>query len=186
MKPKLVRMSLIGIAVLCVGLVALAPSAQVAQKEVLQRGAPPVLCSDFVTTLTIVKNADGTADVSARICNDGPGGYSNTTGNLDAYFMVYTWHPPKSPAQEANIKFYQHTDFGTAMKAKECRDIRFKLVFEDFSRWGSFPASATERPAMKQVCGKIEKKGVSFSSCADTNTTNTVACQDIAYMEKIK
>jgi hypothetical protein len=186
MNSKLVRMSLVGLAVLCAVLVVLAASAQAPQKQILQRGTPPVLCSDFVTTLTIVKNADGTADVSAHICNDGPGGYSNTTGNLDAYFMVYTWHPPKSPAQEANLKFYQHTDFGTAMKAKDCRVIRFKLTFEDFSRWGSFPASATERPAMKQVCGKIEKKGISFSKCEDTNMDNTVACQDIPYMEKIK
>jgi hypothetical protein len=186
MKHKLVRMSLVGLAVLCAGLAALAPSAQLPQKQILQRGTPPVLCSDFVTTLNIVKNADGTAVLTAHICNNGPGGYSNTIGNLDAYIMVYTWHPPKTPAQEGNIKTYQHTDFGTAMKAKECKSIQYTLTFENFSRWGSFPPSATERPAMKQVCGMFERKGTGFSSCEDTNIINTTACQEIAYMEKIK
>jgi hypothetical protein len=59
-----------------------------------------------------------TVVLTGRVCNDGPGGYSNPTGALDAYFMVYTWQPPKTPAQEGDLKFYAHTDLGTALKKK--------------------------------------------------------------------
>ena len=147
----------------------------------------PTLCSDIVSKLSIQKSNDGTVILTGRVCNDGPGGYSNPSGPLDAFFMVYTWHPPKTPAQEANLKYYAHTDLGTALRFHECKSISYRYTIENFSRWGTFPTSATERQAMKEFCIKVEKKGpTGFTSCEDTNMTNTTECLDIPYMEKIK
>jgi hypothetical protein len=159
---------------------------QVNPNQILPKPKPPALCSDFVATLDVQKQSDGTIVLTGRLCNAGPGGYNNPAGMLDGYFMIYTWHPPKTPAQEANLKFFQHTDLGTAMKANECKSITYTAKIENFSRWGTFPTTATERQAMKQFCVRVEKKGtVGFSPCEDSNNTNTTACFDLAYMEKI-
>ena len=145
------------------------------------------LCSDFKTTLDLQKSDTGAVTMTARICNEGPGGYVSTANPLDGYFMVYTWHPPKTPAQEANLKFYQHTDLGTAMKAGECKSIQYRYQIENFSRWGTFPTSATERQAMKQICARVERRnGPGFTLCEDSIIENTTACIDVPYMEKIK
>ena len=187
MNRNLARIVFAGVGALAVGLVVLASSAQLPQKQVPQRGTPPVLCSDFVATLDVQKADDGSVQLSGRMCNAGPGGYSNPSGRLDAYFMVYTWHPPKTPAQEADLKFYQHTNLGTAMKANECKIVTYKYLVENFSRWGSFPLNKTERPAMKQFCFRVDKKGpTGFTKCEDSNIDNTTACLEVAYMEKIK
>jgi hypothetical protein len=137
--------------------------------------------------LSIQKNPDGSIQLTGRISNEGPGNYANTSGPLDAFFMVYTWHPPKTPAQEGDLKFYAHTLLGTALKAKEIKTIQYHYQIDKFSRWGSFPLSQTERPAMKQICVRVERKSpVSLSRCEDINLENTTDCTtDIAYMEKL-
>jgi len=153
---------------------------QINPNQILPKPKPPVLCSDFTATLDVQKQSDGTVVLTGRLCNAGP-------GMLDGYFMIYTWHPPKTPAQEGNLKFFQHTDLGTAMKANDCKSISYTTKIENFSRWGTFPTTATERQAMKQFCVRVEKKGtVGFSLCEDSNIPNTTACFDLAYMEKIK
>jgi|WetSurMetagenome_2_1015567.scaffolds.fasta_scaffold79805_2 hypothetical protein len=174
------------LALACAFALALVWAAPQATQQIIQKVKPPLLCSDFTAVIQHQDLPDGTVQLSGRICNAGPGGYSNATGALDAYYMVYTWHPPKTPAQEANLKFYQHTDLGTAMKANECKIVTLTYKIENFSRWGTFPTTATERQAMKQFCFRVEKKGTTgFSPCEDSNIPNTTACFDLAYMEKI-
>jgi len=184
------RIVFIGLAIGLVALAAASPQVNtqnVAKQQPLPKPNIPTLCADFVATLDIQKGDDGSVQLSGRMCNAGPGGYDNPSGPLDAYFMVYTWHPPKTPAQEANLKFYQHTNLGTAMKANECKIVAFKYQVENFSRWGSLPLTKTERPAMKQFCFRVEKKGpTGFTKCEDANIENTTACIDVPYMEKIK
>jgi hypothetical protein len=126
-------------------------------------------------------------ELTGRISNEGPGNYAYTSGPLDAFFMVYTWHPPKTPAQEGDLKFYAHTLLGTALKAKETKTIQYHYQIDKFSRWGSFPLSQTERPAMKQICVRVERKSpVSLSKCEDINLENTTDCTtDIPYMKKL-
>lgn len=177
-----------GVGALAVGLVVLgAASQQTNPNQILPKPNIPTLCSDFVATLDVQKADDGSVQLSGRMCNAGPGGYSNPSGPLDAYFMVYTWHPPKTPAQEGDLKLYQHTNLGTAMKANECKIITYKYQVANFSRWGSFPLNKTERPAMKQFCFQLAKKGpTGFTKCEDSNIDNTTACLEVAYMEKIK
>jgi hypothetical protein len=183
LRIQVIRVSCLVLALVLFGLAA--PAVQNQNLPILKKNVP-TLCSDIVSHLVVQKNPDGTVVLTGRVCNDGPGGYSNPTGALDAYFMVYTWHPPKTPAQEGDLKFYQHTDLGTALKFRDCKSITYMYKIDKFSRWGSFPASATERPAMKQFCVQVQKKGpIGFSPCEDSNNTNTTACQDVAYMEKI-
>jgi hypothetical protein len=194
MKHASIRIPWLGAAVLGFGLLAVSSTAPAAQNQPLpvqQKPVPvqqkPVICSDIVSRLSVQKSNDGTIMLTGKVCNEGPGGYSNPTGPLDAYFMVYTWHPPKTPAQEGDLKFYTHTDLGTALKANECKNISYAYPIQNFSRWGTFPSSATERQAMKQFCVQVQKKGpTGFTSCEDTNMTNTTECLDVPYMEKIK
>ena len=164
------------------------PAGGIAKVDPLQK--PPVLklCSDLACKLTVQKNPDGSFQLTGRISNEGPGNYSDPSGPLDAFFMVYTWHPPKTPAQEGDLKLYGHTLLGTALKAKEVKTIQFHYQIEKFSRWGSYPLSATERPAMKQVCVRVERKSATgFSKCEDSNLENTTDCTtEIPYMEKLQ
>lgn len=152
------RAWIVAAAVLGVGLLGVGLPGQNQIQQPPLKVKMPVLCSDFITTLDLQKGNDGSVLMTAKICNDGPGGYSYPAAPLDGYFMVYTWHPPHTPAQEANLKFYGHTDLGTAMKAKECKSIQYKYQVENFSRWGTFPNSATERQAMKEFVARVEKK----------------------------
>jgi hypothetical protein len=100
--------------------------------------------------------------------------------------MIYTWYPPKTPAQ-GELKFYQHTDLGTALKAHDCKTITYTIKIDNFSRWGTFPPSATERQGMKEYCIQVQKKGPQgFTSCEDSNMNNTTECLDVPFMEKIK
>jgi hypothetical protein len=187
MTRKITGIALACAVALALGLAVLGAAPQDMQNKILPKPKPPVLCSDFVATLDVQKQSDGTVVLTGRLCNAGPGGYNNPAGMLDGYFMIYTWHPPKTPAQEGNLKFFQHTDLGTAMKANDCKSISYTTKIENFSRWGTFPTTATERQAMKQFCVRVEKKGtVGFSPCEDSNIPNTTACFDLAYMEKIK
>jgi hypothetical protein len=187
MKSSFRRISWLAAAVLGFGLLAVWPSAPAAAIQNLNKQKIPVLCSDIVSRLIVQKSNDGTVVLSGRVCNNGPGGYSNPTGALDAYFMVYTWHPPKTPAQEGNLKFYAHTDLGTVLKNHDCKSISYTYKIENFSRWGTFPPSATEKQAMKEFCVQVQKKGpTGFSPCEDSNMNNTTECLDVPYMEKIK
>jgi hypothetical protein len=145
------------------------------------------ICSDIAARLSLTKADDGTVNLTGIISNLGPGAYNNPQGALDAYFMVYTCHPPKTYAQESNLQFYAHTDLGTSLKANERKEIKYTYKIENFSRWGTFPNSATERQALKQFCVQVQKKGtVGFSTCEDSNNQNTTACTEVPYMEKIK
>ena len=170
------------------GLLAVWPNAPAAQIVNPVNKKIPALCSDIVSRLSVQKSLDGTFVLSGRVCNNGPGGYSNPTGALDAYFMIYTWHPPKTPAQEGDLKFYQHTDLGTVLKAHDCAaTINYTGKIDSFSRWGTFPPSATERQGMKEFCIQVQKKGpTGFSPCEDSNMNNTTECLDVPFMEKIK
>jgi hypothetical protein len=160
---------------------------QTQPQQLIDKAKIPPLCSDFKVTLDLQKNTDGSVVMTARICNIGPGGYSYAASPLQGYFMVYTWHPPHTPAQEANVKFYGYTDLGTAMKALECKSIQYKYQVDNFSRWGTFPNSATERQAMKEFVALVDRKnGQGFTSCEDTNMDNSKASIDVPYMEKIK
>jgi hypothetical protein len=178
------RLILAFAAFLCLGVLAVGLPGQVRNNQNLQVQPKP-LCSDFLAALEVQKSNDGTIVLTGRISNEGPGNYSNASSALDAYFMVYTWHPPKTPAQEGDLKFYAHTDLGTAMKAKDVKVITQTYKIEKFARWGHFPISKNERLAWKQFCVRVEKKGVGFTLCEDSNVGNTTACVDVPYMEKL-
>jgi hypothetical protein len=124
--------------------------------------------------------------LTGQICNDGPGAYAYAAVPLHAYFEVIIWHPPKTPAMEGNIKWYGDTNLGTAMNAHECRSFRHQLPIANFSRWGQFPPSATERQAWVEFTAKVDRgSGPGFTACEDTNNINTHASSAFPYMEKI-
>lgn len=147
---------------------------------------PKPACSDIRTSLNVNKSDNGVVILTGQVCNDGPGNYAYASAPLEALFEVITWHPPKTATMEGDFKTYAKTDLGTALKAKECRSYRYQLRVEGFSRWGQFPASATERLAWKEFTAKVARKGgPGLTSCEDTNTGNTQVSEQVPYMEKI-
>ena len=88
MNRSLTRIVLTCLGALAVGLVVLGAAPQNITKDPLPKPNIPTLCSDFVATLDVQKGNDGSVQLSGRMCNAGPGGYSNASGPLDAYFMV--------------------------------------------------------------------------------------------------
>jgi hypothetical protein len=174
----------IGVATICLALLGLRLPAEEQPKQA--RPKPKPLCSDIRVTLNVQKSDTGVVVLTGQVCNQGPGNYAYAAAPFDAYFMVYTWHPPKTPAQEGDIKFYAHTDLGTTLKTKECKSFRHQYQIEKFSRWGHFPASNLERLAWKQFVAKVERKnGPGFSACEAADITKTAASLDVPYMEKI-
>ncbi len=156
----------------------------------------PVLCSDLVATLSVTKTisgGNGIITLSGQVCNAGPGDYIGKDP-LDTYFMVYTWHPPKTPAQESDIKFFGHTSIGTTLKKGECRSVRQTYTIPGVVQWGFdtlTPTKPVQRQAVKQFVLAVEKKypmqagDVSFSKCEDSNLDNSRGVVNVEYMEKV-
>lgn len=173
-----------------------AEKAKVLSPPVLDKGLQPKLpCSDLVATLSVTKSLSGENGIitlSGQICNGGPGDYKGKD-SLDAYFMVYTWHPPKTPAQEGDLKFFGHTSSGSALKNGECKTVRQSYTIPGVIHWGfdtMTPTKPGQRQAIKQFVLAVEKKypmqagDVSFSKCEDSNLENSRGVVNVEYMEK--
>jgi hypothetical protein len=160
--------------------------------------SPVPLCSDLVASLKLTKSLAGnigTITLEATICNKGNADYIGQDP-LDAYFFVITWHPPKTAAQESDLKTISHTPLVNRLNKGECRTVTVKYIIPGkVSRWVDenirvIPA-ADEKLAIKEFTISIEKKypvqagDKSFSPAEDCNNQNTHASQTIKYMEKI-
>jgi hypothetical protein len=156
----------------------------------IQRTLPNqrVLCSDLRVTMDTTRDPSGMIHLKAKVCNSGPGKYSFVATPLDGFYIIQTWHPPKTAAQEGDTKIFLHTNLGTALAVNECKDFAaFDYQIPDFSRWGHYPPTATERQAYKQFTAKIEKRGgTGLTNCEDTNQLNSIMSVEVQYMEKIK
>lgn len=161
-------------------------SAAVVKKANVQVNQNVRLCSDLRMSITATYGATGTVQLNASLWNDGPGTYSYAASPLDASFMVYTWYPPKTPAQCGLIDYFAHTDMGTVLKKSEPKSFSYQLQIPNFVRWGSSSINATERLAKKQFVARVDRSGMGFSACEDSNNTNTFAViAEIPYIEKI-
>jgi hypothetical protein len=147
------------------------------------------VCSDPAATLAVGKTLSGDTGLialSGTVCNVGPGVYAGPQP-LDAYFMVYTWHPPKTPAQEGDVKTFSHYSLGPKLSAGECKNVNQTYTIPGVASWGHSAPSATSRQAVKQFVLGVEKTGtVGFSKSEDCNLSNNAAAQDVPYMEKVQ
>jgi hypothetical protein len=189
MSPTMKRILFSAAAMCGAVILASAPATPAAQRGALdlQKNPTPILCCDLRVAMNVTKGPAGLIQLQAKACNDGPGNYSFAAYPLDAYYQIITWHPPKTPAQEGDIKNYNHADLGTALQFHSCKDFTaFSYQIPDFSRYGKFVSSKTERQACKEFTAILERKNTGFSNCEDINRDNTHFSVVIEYMEKIK
>jgi hypothetical protein len=155
------------------------------------------ICSDLAANVSVTKTlagGNGIVTLNGSVCNVGPVDYKGTQP-LDAYFMVYTWHPPKTPAQEGDVKIFSHNAVGPVLKAGECRPVTQTYTIPGVAAW-DFPPTimspAGVRQAVKQFALVVEKKypmkagDTSFSKNEDCSSSNNAASQDVPYMEKVQ
>jgi hypothetical protein len=152
----------------------------------------PGACSDPAATMLLSSNLEaGIAAITMKgtICNIGQADY-NGNDPLDAHFMVYTWHTPKTPAQEHDLKTISHIKMSKKLKKGECRDFTQIYKIKGVAKLGHSAENQTERPASKQFVFRVEKKypmqagDIDFSKTEDCNMSNNAARQTIDYMEK--
>jgi len=197
------RSSRIIAAVVCgallAGVAAAAPAPPTPKPEVQRApvagGQIPTLCADLKASITATKaivNGNGVITVHGKVCNLGPGVFKVPAGSSPAgVLMVYTWHPPKTPAQEGDVK-----DFGskpiTANLAKgQCVDMDFVYNVPNVIQWGHRTPQPGERKTSRQFVLRIDKfyppqvGPFEFTPAEDCNLDNNRAVlPNIDSMEK--
>ena len=151
------------------------------------------LCSDPSVKLVMNKAlAANTAKITltGTVCNTGAKDYVGTA-SLDAFFMVYTWHPPKTPAMEGDVKVFSHRAIGNTLKKGECRTVTEVYTIPGVTKWNHTATTKTERQAAKEFVFGVEKKyplqagDTSFSKTENCNMENDRASATVYYMEAI-
>jgi hypothetical protein len=150
--------------------------------------SPLAVCADPAVTLAISKNISagtGVITLTGKVCNEGPGNYA-TPKPLDAYFMVYTWHPPKTPAQEGNVQTFSHNAVATPLGRGDCKPVTQTYQIPNVISWGNTTPTAGQRQAVKEFVIRVQKdsSGASFSKQENCSLSNDTKSIDIPYMEK--
>jgi hypothetical protein len=158
------------------------------EKDLLKPGA----CADPAANMILTKALEkgkATVTMKGTICNKGEAGYDGKDP-LDAHFMVYTWLPPKTAAQERDLKSISHIKVSKKLNKGECKNFMQTYKIKGITQWGHSVESQTERPASKQFVFRVEKKypmkasDADFSKTEDCDPSNNAAEQTIDYMEK--
>ena len=163
------------------------------KKDVSEKHPPgPGFCSDPSATMLLTRVLDGTAatiTMNGTVCNVGQADYAGQAP-LDAHFMVYTWHPPRTKAQENDLKSISHIAISKKLKKDECRTLTQTYRIQGVAKWGHATETRTERPASKQLVFSVKKKyplqtgDTDFSKTEDCDMSNNSAVQTVDYMEK--
>ncbi len=158
----------------------------------VENPAAPGSCADPAATVLLTKALEGstaTITMKGTVCNKGEADYAGQAP-LDAHYLVYTWHPPKTQAQENDLKSISHTSIAKKLKKGECRVSTQIYKIQGVAKWGHTAETGTERPASKQIVFRVEKKypmqagDTDFSRTEDCDISNNSAAQTIDYMEK--
>lgn len=150
---------------------------------------PMLFCSDPSATLTVSKTDNGVVTLSGKACNIGPGDYKGKQ-SLDTHFMVYTWHPPKTAAQEGDLKIFGHTPIGNNLLKGQCIPVTQTYTMPNFIRWDPpkmEPLHPGQRMANKQFVFRVEREyplSQGFSKLEDCNNMNNGQSVDMSYVEK--
>jgi hypothetical protein len=165
----------------------LAAEATKAKGPALQEKGPT--CPDLAGKLSLTKALAGdtaTITLNGKACNGGTADYVTPPGPAaTGAFYVYTWHPPKTPAQEHDMKEIGRHKL-KSLKKGECVSFTQTFTMPGVARWGQVLTASGERQAMRQFVFRVEKSpaGSSFSKSEDCSDTNNSESQDIAYVEK--
>jgi hypothetical protein len=171
----------------------LAKPGQTVKPGVVQQQPPTLaVCADPAVKLAVSKtisSGTGIITLNGQVCNQGVGTYGGTTP-IDAFFMVYTWHPPLTIAQEGNVQTFGHTPVTTPLNRNECRAVTQTYQIPNVIDWGYVtPQNGVpggRRQAFKQFVIRVQKSPtVSFSQHEDCNMANDTVSMDLPYVEKV-
>jgi len=153
--------------------------------------AGPILCSDPSVKLVMNKVLVGSTakiTLTGTVCNAGLRDYVGTVP-MDAFFMVITWHPPKTAAMESDLKVFSHNPIGNTLKKGECKTFTQVYTIPGVTKWGLTATTKTERQAIKEFTFGVDKKypmqagDTSFSKVENCKIDNDRASIAIEYME---
>jgi len=153
----------------------------------------PKLCSDPSVKLVMNKVLMGnTAKITltGTVCNTGLRDYVGTTP-MDAFFMVITWHPPKTAAMESDLKVFSHNAVGNTLKKGTCKTFTQVYTIPGVTKWGHTATTKTERQAIKEFTFGVDKKypmqagDTSFSKVENCKIENDRASATVEYMESL-
>jgi len=136
----------------------------------------------------VIVGGNAVVGLTGIICNKGMSDYVGTEP-LDVYFMIYTWHPPRTAAQEQNMQIFGHTPVGPKLMKGECKNVSQTYTIPQVVSFGSTPNGAGQRRAARQFVVQIKKSasGVApFSKSEDSDASNNAAESEIInYIEGI-
>ncbi len=165
-----------------------------AAKTVPQAGAAITtaqLCPDPVAKLTMTKSLSGgtvTVKLIGTVCNEGTVDYVGTD-SLDAFFMVYTRHPPKTYAQEHDLKDISHHAIGKKLVKGQCKTIHQTYTIPNVASLGNVATVEASRQAVKQFVFGVDRNlgnNPSFSNKENCSNTNDRGVVELEYREKVQ
>jgi hypothetical protein len=156
---------------------------------------PGSLCSDPSVTLNMTKiwepiTKTAKITLTGTVCNIGLKDYVGTVP-MDAFFMVITWHPPKTAAMESDLKVFSHNAIGNTLKKGECKRISQVYTINGVTKWGHTETNSKERQASKEFTFGVDRKypmqagDMSFSKAENCHIENDRASVTVDYMESL-
>ena len=158
---------------------------------------PNLFRPDLAAKLTITKSIVGGNGIIAMhglVCNEGTRAYAvPPAAPVDSEYMVYTRHPPRTWAQEANVKLLGHKTIGTKVQVGTDHCVAHNLTFSipNVARFivtgQMYPHLPGERLAEKQLVFRLMKNypnGDNFTANEDANPENNGATLEFQYTEK--
>jgi hypothetical protein len=156
---------------------------------------PNLFRPDLAVKLVIAKTSAGgvgTLTMHGSVCNKGTRDYVvPPAAPVDSETMVYTRHPPKTYAQEANLIFPSHQSIGAKVKVGQCVAHDVSVTIPGFVRWVPPVVKVTlapgERLAEKQLVFRLNRNYPScgfFAASEDSDSTDNSAVTEVQYVEK--
>ncbi|MCU0581011.1 MAG: hypothetical protein MUF26_01010 [Syntrophales bacterium] len=151
----------------------------------------PYMCPDPSVKLIVNKVlAANTAKITltGTVCNIGLKDYSGTVP-MDAFFMVITWHPPKTAAMESNLQIFSHNPVGNPLKKGECKTFTQVYTIPGVAKWADASTPNTKGLAVKEFTFGVDKKypmqagDTSFSKAENCKIENDRASSTVYYVE---
>jgi hypothetical protein len=144
------------------------------------------LCTNLKTTIQTEKTATGIVKLTGKVRNLGPGSIL-ADPPLVGFFALNWWHPPHTLVQDGYYEELDEQVLGS-LAAGASKTLETDFQVPNFSRWGHFPNSATEKQAMRVFTACIRKQGnQAISRCEDIDYEDLCHTSiEFAYMEKIE
>ncbi len=158
--------------------------------------SPALFHPELAVQLTIDTNTPGQIVMHGRVCNQGNRDYAvPPAAEVYTEVMVYTRHPPRTWAQEANVTTPHHQKIATPLKAGgPCFADDYPVPLPNFSRWlkpaALLQLAPNERLVEKQLVFRLNRlfgtvyANSNFLAGEDGSPDNNSTYLEVQYVEK--